>query len=149
MKSFSQQLAVYQQYHAKRMTLLTHFIGVPLLVFAALIFLGWFHFAIPWLATVAAILYYFFLDKLLAAGVAVVLLLLTFFSQFYSQPRITVYSVVFVIILLLIGTAAIAVGHFYETKKPTPSQVFSFALLAPMLLFAELMFALGYREDLR
>lgn len=157
MKPFVKQLALYQQYHTKGFTKLTHVIGVPFLVFAALIFLGWFHLSLPklfetnlaWVVVIAVIIYYFFLDALLAAGVAVILLLLTFLSQFFSQPQINVYGVTVFVIFFVIGIAAQAIGHIYEKKKPTFWDGFSFVVLAPLFLFAELMFALGYREDLR
>lgn len=157
MKTLAEQLSVYKTYHTQRVTKITHYIGVPFLVFALLIFLGWIHISVPtifninlaWVGVVALLIYYFMLDIYLAAGVAVILLLLTVLAEFVSQPIITRPGLITWIVCLVIGIAAQVYGHIYEKKKPAFLDSFSLALIAPIYLFAELMFELGYRKELQ
>ena len=41
MKTLEQQMSVYLQYHRNTWNKLTHFVGVPILIFSLLIPLGW------------------------------------------------------------------------------------------------------------
>ena len=50
---------------------------------------------------------------------------------------------------LIIGVGAQFIGHYHEKKKPAFLNDWRLALIAPMFVFAELMFALGYRLDLQ
>jgi uncharacterized membrane protein YGL010W len=50
---------------------------------------------------------------------------------------------------LILGVIAQLVGHFYEKKKPAFLDSWQQILIAPLFLFAELMFELGYRKDLQ
>lgn len=157
MKSLAQQLNIYQQYHTQKKTKITHFVGVPCIVFALMIFFGWIHIAVPnlfeinlaWPLVIALLVYYFYLDILLAAGLTIILILMTLLSEFISQPVITWSGFVIFLFFLIIGVAAQWLGHYYEKKKPALMDNLSQALIAPMFLFAELMFALGYRLDLK
>jgi uncharacterized membrane protein YGL010W len=157
MKTLVEQLSAYNTYHTQRITKITHYIGVPFLVFAALIFLGWVHISVPnlfninlaWLGLVGLLIYYFMLDAILAAGVGVILILLTILAEFVSQPAIDKMGLITWIVCLVIGIAAQAYGHISEKKKPAFLDAFSLALIAPMYLFAELMFELGYRKELQ
>jgi uncharacterized membrane protein YGL010W len=157
MKSLAEQLSLYVQYHKNPVNKVSHFVGVPLLLFAAMIFLGWIHLSVPnlfeinfaWLAVLALLIYYFTLDFWLAAGLTVILFLLTFISEFFSQPIMTKFGVVVFLVCLILGVIAQLVGHFYEKKKPAFLDSWQQILIAPLFLFAELMFELGYRKDLQ
>ncbi len=46
MKTLEQQMAVYAAYHKDPRNRLTHFIGVPAIIFAILIPMGWLRFSI-------------------------------------------------------------------------------------------------------
>ena len=70
MRSLAEQLGAYAAYHRDWRNKLTHFVGVPLVTFALLLFLGWLRFApapeVPYtgatLFYVVVFLYYLSLD---------------------------------------------------------------------------------------
>lgn len=155
-KIFIDQLMIYESYHTQQITKVTHFIGVPALVFAAMIFFGWIHLSVPnifsinlaWIGLVLLLIYYFYLDILLALGMAVILILMTIMAEFISQPIITKAGFIIFMIFLIVGIVAQLIGHLYEQKKPAFTENFKQILIAPIFLFAEVMFHLGYRQDL-
>jgi uncharacterized membrane protein YGL010W len=157
MQKLAPQLKLYQSFHTLRITKITHFIGIPCLVFALLIFLGWLHLAMPplfnislsWLGIIAILIYYYFLDVMLAAGLTVILILMGVVATFISQPMVTITGVLIWLFFLIVGIIAQAVGHFYEKNKPAFMSNINQILIAPLFVFAELMFALGYRQDLK
>jgi len=157
MKTLAKELMLYRQYHTQKITKITHFIGVPCLIFALMIFTGWIHIAVPrildislvWPLLIALLIHYYRLDVLLAAGLTVILILMTVLSQFISQPEINWAGFFVFLFFFIIGISLQLIGHYYERKKPALIDNFSQILIAPMFLFAELMFAIGYRQDLQ
>lgn len=157
MKSLTEQLSAYYQFHTQKINKIAHFVGVPCIVFALMIFLGWIHLAVPnifsinfnWILLIALLIYYFKLDVLLAAGLGVILILMAILAEFISQPAVTLGGFIIFLVLFIIGTIALFVGHYYEKQKPAFLKDWRQVLIGPMFLFAELMFALGYRLDLK
>ena len=74
MKSLAEQMSFYHQYHKKRITKLTHLIGIPLAILPVLMLFNWVdiyingvvHVPLSWLAIAILMAYYFFLDWQLA-----------------------------------------------------------------------------------
>ena len=75
MKTLDQQMAVYAAYHRNRWNRLTHFIGVPAIIFAILIPMNWVSLgdgvSLAHLFLGAVLAYYFLLDAPLALVTAV------------------------------------------------------------------------------
>lgn len=70
MKTLQQQMAVYAAYHRHPLNKLTHFVGVPLIVFAILIPMGWpgiavggIRLSLAQLFVAVVLAYYFALDR--------------------------------------------------------------------------------------
>src|SRR5213593_1332986 len=74
-KTLEDQMAVYAAYHRNRWNRLTHFIGVPAIIFAILIPMSWVSFgegvSLAHLFLGAVLAYYFLLDAPLALATAV------------------------------------------------------------------------------
>lgn len=156
MPSLSQQLHLYAAYHQDPRNKLTHFFGVPLIVFALFVAFGWFRLvdAPNWPvsgATVFCLLvfvYYLCLDRqvaLLQAPFSLALLaiadrvsLLPFGTSF------AVFAAAFVA-----GWAIQLFGHFLEGRRPALADNFFQIFNAPLFLAAEVVTLLGYRPDLR
>lgn len=157
MKSIAEHLSTYHSYHTKKNTQLTHYIGIPLVVFSLLIFLGWFHVTMPgifdihfaWLATLAIAIYYFKLDWQLAIIATVGLIILNILASFFSQPTPDALGFYVFIIAFIAGWGLQFLGHYFEGKRPAFMDNFCQALIAPMYLAAEAMFAVGMRKELR
>lgn len=152
-----EQLSIYQSYHTKQITKITHYIGVPALIFAGMILFGWIHISVPnlfsinvtWVLLATLIIFYFTLDFLLGAGLAVILILMAVIAEFFSQPAIDKLGVITFLFFLITGVIAQFIGHIYEKKKPAFMQSMLQILIAPLFLFAEVMFSLGWQKDLQ
>jgi uncharacterized membrane protein YGL010W len=152
MKTLDQQMAVYAAYHRNRWNRLTHFIGVPAIVFAILIPMFW----VPLgdgvsLAHVflgAVLAYYFMLDVPLAIATAVVTCALFYLARLAAgtgfAPGWAWFGAFF-----LGGWAFQLVGHVFEGRKPALADNLLQIFIAPIFLMAEIFFALGLKRDVR
>ena len=154
MKSLVDQLAQYAEYHRDRRNIVTHFIGIPMIVLAVQVLLSrpaWPLGALPLtpalLATLAASVYYLLLDRplgllmaaLLAAGLALA-------GQIAALP--TGAWLWWGIGLFVVGWAIQFVGHIYEGRKPAFVDDVVGLVIGPLFVVAEAVFALGLRREL-
>ncbi len=156
MKNLAQQLAFYQAYHRTRGCKATHFIGVPLVTFSILIPLGWLGvsvgsyrltLAVGFVA--ATLLYYFALDLVLAVLMTAVMIPLT-----WAADRVSLWprgrGALIFLLAFVVGWIFQLVGHAIEGRRPALLTNFRQAVFtAPLFLMAEVLFALGWRKDLR
>jgi uncharacterized membrane protein YGL010W len=152
MKSLDQQMAVYAAYHRNRWNRLTHFIGVPAIVFAILIPMNW----VPLgdgvtLAHVflgAVLAYYFLLDVPLAVATAVVTCALYYAARLAAGTGF-VSGWIWFGAFFVGGWIFQLVGHVFEGRKPALADNLFQIFIAPIFLVAEAFFALGLKRDIR
>jgi len=156
MRSLAEQLGAYAAYHRDWRNKLTHFVGVPLVTFALLLFLGWLRFApapeVPYtgatLFYVVVFLYYLSLDwrvALLHAPFTLALLVLADRVAVWPfAESLAVFGVAFVG-----GWAVQLVGHGIEGRRPALADNLLQIFNAPLFLTAEVLFLLGFRPELR
>jgi uncharacterized membrane protein YGL010W len=156
MKSLAEQLSAYSAYHRDPRNTVTHFVGVPLVIFGLLVVLGWLRFApnpdVPYtgatLFYVVVSIYYLYLDwqvALLQAPFTLTLL--------WLADRVAVWpfqhSLVAFLTAFLAGWAIQLVGHAFEGKRPALADNILQIFNAPLFLTVEVLFLLGFRKDLR
>jgi len=150
MKTLDQQMAVYAAYHRNRWNRLTHFIGVPAIIFAILIPMNWVSFGegvtLAQIFVGVVLAYYFLLDVplALAATVAVAALLLA--AKAAAGTGIAsgwIWSGVF----FAGGWMFQLAGHAFEGRRPALADNLFQIFIAPIFLVAELFFALGLKRD--
>ena len=154
MKTLTEQLPQYADYHRDPRNILTHFIGIPMIVLAVQVLLsrpawplGAFVLTPALLVTLLACLYYVALDRplgvlmaaLLAAGLALA-------GQIAALP--TGAWLWWGIGLFVVGWAIQFVGHVYEGRKPAFVDDLVGLVIGPLFVVAEAVFALGLRRDL-
>lgn len=152
MKPLDQQMAVYAAYHRNRWNRLTHFIGVPAIVFAILIPMNW----VPLgdgvtLAHVflgAVLAYYFLLDVPLAIATAVATCALYYAAKLAAGTGFASGWIWFGAFFVG-GWIFQLVGHVFEGRKPALADNLFQIFIAPIFLVAELSFALGFKRDVR
>ena len=152
MKTFDQQMSVYAAYHRNRWNRLTHFIGVPAIVFSLLIPMSW----VPlWGdATLAhafvgiVLVYYFFLDVPIALGTTAVIAALLYAAQFAAGSG-AVAGWIWCASFFVGGWIFQLVGHVFEGRKPALADNLFQIFIAPIFLVAEVFFALGLKRDVR
>jgi uncharacterized membrane protein YGL010W len=156
MKSLQEQMAAYSGYHQNFWNKLTHFLGVPMVVFSLFVPLGWFRFdPMPeWPLTGATLfflgtlIYYFRLDALVALMVIPITVTLLYFADLAAQlpfmESFTVFGATFVG-----GWVIQLIGHVIEGKRPALADNLMQIFNAPLFLNVEVLLFLGFRKDLR
>ena len=155
--SFASDLKAYHQFHTKLITKITHFIGIPLILFSTLLFFGWIHIRVPnifdlpmaWLLSLIIGVYYLFLDFILGATMAIVLVLLNLISGYFSQPVPTMLGLKIFLITFILGWILQFIGHLFESKKPAFLSSIKALLIAPIYLVAEVYFHFGMKKELQ
>lgn len=162
MKSIEEQLARYKSVHLNQKNINTHFIGVPLIVFAVTLMLSTIsfelamddligitltlHFTLAMVIFAGVALYYLVLHRLLAIGMLVYILANLFTAQLLSDTEGVLYIG---ISLFVIGWIIQFLGHYYEKAKPAFVDDLSQFLIGPLFLMAEVYFMRGFQSDLK
>lgn len=157
MKSFVELAQFYATYHTKNMTRYTHMVGVPLIIIALMILLGFVQIIIPgllatnlsYLATLVALVFYFRLQWQLALALTPFMLFFLWIASWFNHAGPTKLGLWAFIITFVLGWALQLYGHYIEGRKPALMDNFSQALIAPMYLVAELFFMAGFMKPLK
>jgi uncharacterized membrane protein YGL010W len=158
MRTLTQQLTQYADYHRDRRNIATHFVGIPLIVLAVAIQASrptWSFAGLPlllspaWALFVAVTLYYLILDLPLGAMMAVVSALCLACGRWLAAQSTLVW-LGSGIGLFVIGWVFQFIGHIaYEHRKPAFLDDLAGLLIGPLFVLAEALFGLGWRPALR
>lgn len=155
MRNATDLMAQYALYHRDRRNIVSHFIGVPMIVFAVQVLLGRTslmvgeaHVTLALVAWLLASIWYLTRgDFLLGAATAVstgVLLVLAHRVTGGSVSTWLAWGFGFFVVGWLIQS----VGHWYEGKRPAFVDDVVGLLVAPMFVTAEAMFLCGWNKPL-
>jgi len=152
---FVEQMAMYSAYHRDLRNRATHFIGIPAIVFSIYIPLAWVplgrlgaidvNLSLALLAAVAV--FYIWLDRLIGAAMVAFLLVLYWLAMQVAGLGHAVGWSVFAAAFVG-GWVFQLVGHVFEGRRPALADNLLQALIGPMFLVAETIFALGLKRDL-
>jgi uncharacterized membrane protein YGL010W len=155
-KSLEENLTQYAAYHRDRRNIATHFVGVPMIVFAILLALA--TVAIPvgtMTITLAAILaivscaYYLKLDLALGITMLVVLFLMCAGASEMTARMSTGAALAWALGFFVVGWAIQFLGHKFEGMKPAFYDDIMQLLIGPLFVCAEGFFMLGAKPTLR
>src|SRR5262249_2330001 len=155
-KSLTEQLASYAAYHQDPRNKLTHFVGVPLVTFAILLFLGWLRFApapeVPF--TGATLFYLIVLSYYLCLNWRLALLQAPFtLTLLWLADRVALWpfgeSLLVFLATFMVGWAVQLLGHAIEGKRPALADNLLQIFNAPLFLTTEVILLLGYGTALR
>jgi len=150
MKTLDQQMAIYAGYHRNRWNKLTHFIGVPAIIFAILIPMSWISIGdgitLAHVLVGAVLAYYFLLDVPLALATAVATGALFLAARLVSETGATSGWIWFGVFFAG-GWIFQLVGHVFEGRKPALADNLFQIFVAPIFLVAGIFFALGFKRD--
>jgi len=147
-------LTQYAEYHRDRRNIVTHFFGVPMIVFAVGVLLarpalpvGAMELTPAWIAFAAAALWY--LTRHLTLGLAVSLAVGVLIALGHE---VAAYSTAVWlgtgIGVFLVGWVIQFIGHYYEGRKPAFVDDIVGLLVGPMFVVAEAMFAMGWNREM-
>jgi len=155
MKTLIDHLAQYAAYHRDPRNIHTHFVGVPMIMFAVVILLSrptWMLGAL-WvspalLAALAASVFYFRLDVRFGLAMATLLAAMLVGGQWVAMQSLAVWLATG-IGLFAVGWVIQFVGHYYEGRKPAFVDDLVGLIVGPLFVVAEWAFALGLRKEVQ
>ena len=153
MKTLVGHLAQYAAYHRDRRNIISHFIGIPMIVLAVTVLLS--RPGIPlaglWLspAALAALLstlFYLRLDVRFGLLMGGLLGLCLWFSAGLAMGSTALWLSTG-LGLFVVGWIIQFIGHFYEGRKPAFVDDLSGLIIGPLFVAAEAAFLLGLRRE--
>lgn len=156
MRNLTEQLTQYAAYHRDRRNILTHFVGIPMIVLAVAVLLArpvlaqWGAVALSPATVVTAltVLYYLKLDLRLGVVMAALMALSLWFAQTMAAQSTAAWLTVG-IGLFVVGWVIQFVGHYYEGRKPAFVDDLVGLIIGPLFVVAELGFLMGLRPELQ
>jgi uncharacterized membrane protein YGL010W len=154
-KPLEHQMAFYAAYHRDARNRATHFFGVPAIMLSLFIPLSWlraeiagFSISAAMLLAAAVLLYYFLLDVALAAAMLFVTGILLWAAQEIASLG-KLQGWLWFAVLFSGGWIVQLIGHYFEGRRPALTENLFQVFIAPIFLCAEVLFALGYKPELR
>ena len=155
MRAANDLLSQYAEYHRDRRNIVSHFIGVPMIVFGIAVLLArpafmlrGFALSPAWLAFGLAAAWYLSRGNLVlgvvVSAVVGTLMLLAHQVAYGSFGAWLAWGLG----MFVVGWLIQFVGHWYEGKKPAFVDDIIGLLVAPMFVVAEAMFMLGWNRPL-
>ena len=154
MTKLEKLLSQYAAYHLDRKNVLTHFIGIPLIVFAIICLtakvgfvVAGFPVTLALLIMVASVIYYLSLDLIFGVVMAAIFAIAYPYALIITEMSI-MHWLTFSISAFVIGWVFQFIGHFYEKKKPAFMDDIVGLAVGPLFVLAELVFLIGLRKPL-
>ena len=154
MTNLERLLSQYAAYHLDRNNIVTHFVGIPLIVFSILCLTARAGIEISSVSvTLASVLivlstiYYLSLDKLF--GILMLILLVLAYPLAVKIAALPMWSWLGISIgIFVVGWVFQFVGHYFEKKKPAFVDDVIGLAIGPLFVLAEFVFLLGFRKPL-
>ena len=154
MRTLEEQMATYAAYHQDARNKATHFVGVPMIVFALMIALGWlradiggFALSAAFAVSAALVIYYLLLDVTLGIAMGAMFAALLWAADALARAPFAT-SLAWFLVFFVGGWALQLLGHVFEGRKPALVDNLFQIFVAPIFLAAEVFFALGYKPGL-
>lgn len=155
MKTLVQHLAQYASYHRNTRNVITHLIGIPLIVVSVAALLARLTLEVngvtisaAMLMAAASILFYLRLDLGLGLLMAVLMGGSVVIGHDIAALPMTQWLLVSVG-SFVIGWIIQFIGHYFEGRKPAFVDDLSGLAIGPLFVTVEVLFLLGLRRDLR
>ncbi len=149
-------LSQYAAYHRDQRNIVTHFIGVPMIVFGIGVLLARLHLTVPgleltgaWVAFCLSAAWYMSRRGPLSLGVAVTAATGVLIALAHGVSGGSVASwLTWGVGMFAIGWVIQFIGHYYEGRKPAFVDDMVGLLVGPMFVTAEAMFSMGWNKAL-
>lgn len=156
MKTLTDHLSQYADYHRDPRNIATHFVGVPLIMLAVVMLLsrpawnvgGVLLLSPALLGALASCVFYCRLDTRLGLVMAVLLAAMLAVGQWLAAQSTALWLGTGVG-LFVVGWVIQFVGHYYEGRKPAFVDDLVGLIVGPLFVVAEGAFALGLRKEVQ
>ena len=154
MTNLERLLSQYAAYHLDRNNIVTHFMGIPLIVFSILclsaraaVDISGFSVTLAMLLIVLSSVYYLSLDKLF--GILMLILFVLVYPLAIKIAELSMWSWLGTsIAIFVVGWVFQFIGHYFEKKKPAFVDDLIGLAIGPLFVLAEFVFLLGFRKSL-
>ncbi|MFZ5546701.1 MAG: DUF962 domain-containing protein [Pseudomonadota bacterium] len=156
MRTATDLLASYAEYHRDRRNIATHFVGIPMIVFAVCVLLARPAFEVAgvtlspaWIVLALSALWWCTRGKLVLGALLSLITagMVVLAQQIAAGP--TAAWLAWGVGGFVLGWVIQFVGHYYEGRKPAFVDDLVGLLVGPMFVLAEAMFALGWEGELQ
>jgi uncharacterized membrane protein YGL010W len=155
-KTVEENLTQYAAYHRDRRNIATHFVGVPMIVFAVILALataaiqvGAMAVTVAALVSIAACVYYLMLDRVFGVTLAIVLFAMCAAASEITARLSTGATLGAAAAIFVLGWALQFLGHKFEGMKPAFYDDLMQLAIGPLFVCAEIFFLLGAKAQLR
>jgi len=151
MKSLVDHLSQYAAYHRDPRNIVSHFIGIPLIVMAVAVLLSrpqWAGVSPAMLVMLASAVFYLRLERRLGLLMTLLLGLAVWFGLSLAALSTGAW-LCWGVGLFVVGWAIQFVGHYYEGRKAAFIVDVTGLIVGPLFVGVELAFLLGWRGDLQ
>ena len=156
MKSAEEQLSTYKSVHLSKKNIVTHFVGVPAIIWSLGLLLSLYSwpvslFGIDLAITpaeiffVGSLIYYFLLHWRLAIGLVFFIVPVIYTNNIVAQHADALWIAIGVFVVAWIIQF---IGHHYEKAKPAFIDDLNQLMIGPFFLMAEVYFMLGLEKKL-
>ena len=154
MSKLERLLSQYAAYHLDRKNVLTHFMGIPLIVFSIMcltaragLMISGFELTLALLLIIASVIYYLSLDKIF--GLIMLLVFAVTYPLALMIAKMSLMSwLIWSVGIFVVGWIIQFIGHYYEKKKPAFMDDVIGLAIGPLFVLAEFVFLLGFRKEL-
>ena len=156
MKTVEENLTRYAAYHRDRRNIATHFLGVPMIVFAVILALATATFTVGSMAitvaalvSLAACVYYLRQDVAFGIAMGIVFFAMCAAASEITARTSTAGTLGIALAIFTAGWALQFLGHKYEGMKPAFFDDVMQLVIGPLFVCAEMFFLLGAKPGLR
>lgn len=155
MSRLEKLLSQYAAYHLNKKNIVTHFIGIPFIVFAIMclaarleVIVADYSITLTSILVLLLVLYYLSLDLIFGLIIGL-LFILVYPSAVIIAEMSTTHWLTFSFATFVIGWIFQFIGHFYEKKKPAFMDDLIGLAIGPLFVMAEFIFMMGFRKSLK
>ncbi len=152
MRTLEQHITQYAAYHRDQRNINTHFIGVPMIVFSAILVFSQISFGsvhAGWLVAVIAMIYYLLLDRPLGFAMAIYLFITTAIASLVTVKTSVSIALTLAAVIFVAGWALQFLGHKYEGVKPAFMDDLIGLAIGPLFVMTEVFFLLRLKPALK
>jgi len=152
MRTIEAHLTQYAAYHRDKRNIASHFIGVPLIVFAVILAAAQINVVsihAGWIVVGVASAYYLLLDKTLGLAMLAALVALTLAASLFAMVASTSFALLLALMTFVLGWIVQFIGHKFEGVKPAFVDDITSLAIGPLFVMAEVFFLLGAKANLR
>jgi uncharacterized membrane protein YGL010W len=154
MRTALQLLTQYAEYHRDRRNIATHFVGVPMIVFAVGTLLARPSFTVgslevtpAWIVFAIAALWYLSRHTVLGLATSVAMGALIYLGHLVADGGTSAWLATG-IGFFVVGWVIQFIGHYYEGRKPAFVDDLMGLMVGPMFVMAEALFAFGWNREM-